>query len=100
MNRISSLIMSFLVLVMGYTHADAQNNAKPPARPMFRMGMVIVSPEIKSDNSVIFRLFAPKATEVTVSGEWMTGNGASVPLVKNDTGLWTLTVGPLNPELY
>jgi enterochelin esterase family protein len=83
---------------MGY--ATAQNNDKPAARPVFRMGMVIVSPEINQDNSVIFKLFAPKATEVTVSGEWMKGFGASMPMVKNDTGLWTITVGPLNPELY
>jgi enterochelin esterase family protein len=92
--------MIFLLLVMGCTQADAQNNANPPARPVFRMGMIIISPEIKSDNSVVFRLFAPKATEVKVSGEWMTGYGASMPLVKNDTGLWTLTVEPLKPELY
>jgi enterochelin esterase family protein len=30
----------------------------------------------------------------------MEGWGATEPLVRNDTGLWTLTVGPLNPEIY
>ncbi len=100
MKKISALIMFSLMLVMGYADAAAQDNAKPPARPVFRMGMVIVSPEIKNDNTVTFRLFAPKATEVTMSGEWMSGFGAGMPLVKNDTGLWTITVGPLNPELY
>ena len=100
MKKISVLIMSSLMIVLGFADVAAQNNAKPPARPMFRMGMVIVSPEIKTDNTVIFKLFAPKATEVTMSGEWMSGFGASVPLVKNDTGLWTVTAGPLNPELY
>jgi len=30
----------------------------------------------------------------------MTGVGASEPLVRNDTGLWTITVGPLTPEFY
>lgn len=100
MKKISLLVLSCFTLVMGCINVAAQNDAKPPARPVFRMGMVIISPEIKADNSVTFRLFAPKATEVTVSGEWMTGYGASMPLVKNDTGLWTITVGPLNPELY
>jgi enterochelin esterase-like enzyme len=100
MKKISLLIMSSIMLLMGYISADAQNNATPPARPVFRRGMVIISPEIKTDNTVTFRLFAPKAAEVTVSGEWMQGYGTSMPLVKNDTGLWTLTVGPLNPELY
>jgi len=30
----------------------------------------------------------------------MDGWGASEALIKNDTGLWTLTVGPLEPEIY
>ncbi len=58
------------------------------------------SPEILPDNRVVFRLFAPKATKVSVTGEWMTGTGASEDMVKGDTGLWTLSVGPLKPEYY
>jgi enterochelin esterase-like enzyme len=100
MKKFFLFIMSYVVFTAGCLNISAQNNANPPARPVFRMGMVIVSPEIKTDNTITFRLFAPKATEVTVSGEWMPGYGASAPLVKNDTGLWSLTVGPLNPELY
>jgi enterochelin esterase-like enzyme len=60
----------------------------------------IVSPEIKEDNSVIFRLFAPKAETVTISGNWMEGWGASEALERNDTGLWTITLQPLKPEFY
>jgi enterochelin esterase-like enzyme len=60
----------------------------------------IVSPEIKEDISVVFRLFAPKAESVTISGNWMTGWGASETLERNDTGLWTITVQPLKPEFY
>ncbi|MGF1584866.1 MAG: esterase [Bacteroidales bacterium] len=60
----------------------------------------IVSPEIKEDNSVIFRLFAPKAETVTISGNWMDGWGATETLERNDTGLWTITVQPLKPEFY
>jgi enterochelin esterase-like enzyme len=60
----------------------------------------VISPEINQDNSVTFRIFAPKAGEVSVSGGWMQGRGPSEALVKNDTGLWSLTVGPLEPEIY
>jgi len=60
----------------------------------------IVSPELKPDRTVTFRIFAPSANEIKVSGNWMSGWGASESLVKNDTGLWTLTVGPLDPEIY
>lgn len=60
----------------------------------------IVSPEIQEDLSVTFRIFAPDANSIVVHGGWMEGWGASEPLLKNDTGLWSLTVGPLEPEIY
>lgn len=60
----------------------------------------VVSPEIHPDNSITFRIFAPDASAISLSGGWMTTWGASEPLVKNDTGLWSLSVGPLEPEIY
>jgi enterochelin esterase family protein len=74
--------------------------AAPAARPAFRMPPRIVSPEILSDNRVTFRVYAKDAQKITVSGEWQAGFGAAENLVRNDTGLFTLTVGPLKPELY
>ncbi len=62
-------------------------------------GNRIVSPEIAKDNSVTFRILAPKAESVSLRGNWM-GFGQSIPMVKGDTGLWTLTIDPLSPELY
>ena len=55
------------------------------------------SPEVNSDRTVTFRLNAPKATEVTVSGEFMQGSKA---LVKDDKGVWSVTLGPIAPEIY
>jgi enterochelin esterase-like enzyme len=60
----------------------------------------VVSPGIQKDRTVTFRVFAPASSSITVSGNWMDGWGAAEPLVKNDTGLWSLTVGPLDPEIY
>jgi enterochelin esterase-like enzyme len=82
------------------TSQEAARPAAPPARPAFRMPSIIVSPEVLADNKVTFRIMAPQAINVTVSGEWMPGFGTSESMAKNDTGLWTLTVGPLPPELY
>lgn len=56
------------------------------------------SPEIHADRRVTFRLAAPKANEVALRGSWH--NGASLPLVKGTDGAWTITIGPLEPELY
>jgi enterochelin esterase family protein len=55
------------------------------------------SPEVGPDRRVTFRLRAPQATEVTVSGEFQSG---SVAMTKDSAGVWSVTVGPLKPEIY
>ena len=55
------------------------------------------SPEIHPDGKVTFRLAAPNATDVRVSGDFLP---AAQPLQKDEKGLWTVTVGPVKPELY
>ncbi|HWA08743.1 MAG TPA: alpha/beta hydrolase-fold protein [Opitutaceae bacterium] len=57
----------------------------------------LASPEISADRRVTFRLSAPKATEVSVSGEFMAGSKA---LEKGADGVWSVTVGPIDPEIY
>ena len=66
-------------------------------------GQDIKSPEIKTDNSVIFRAMAPNAKEVKLSGDWMPAEGwtpGSAAMTKDDNGLWSFTTEVLQPELY
>jgi enterochelin esterase-like enzyme len=58
----------------------------------------VVSPEIHTDKKVTFRINAPKATEVTVRGDWMTSPPEK--LTKDEKGIWSVTVGPLTPDFY
>lgn len=59
------------------------------------------SPEVLSDKRVTFRIYAPKASEVTVSGDWISqGRGMGGNLEKDDKGVWSITVGPLVPDFY
>ncbi len=58
----------------------------------------LVSPEVHPDKRVTFRIYAPKASEVTLRGDWMTG--PAVKLAKDDKGVWAATVGPLTPDFY
>lgn len=62
------------------------------------------SPDVHDDGTVTFRLKAPAATEVKLVGvALLTGlgrTGQPVPFVKGDDGIWTLTVGPLRPDMY
>ncbi len=62
-------------------------------------GPTIVSPEVLPDHRVTFRIQAPKASEITLRGDWMEGT-ASEKLSKDDKGLWSATVGPLVPDFY
>jgi enterochelin esterase-like enzyme/predicted esterase len=68
--------------------------AQPTTRPAQRN---IISPEILADHRVTFRINAPKASDVAINGDFLQG---SQKLTKDDTGLWSLTVGPLTPDLY
>ena len=95
-----TFVTIMLVSIEGFAQEPAKPAAAPPARPAFRMSARIISPEILPDNRVTFRIYSKDAQKVIVSGEWQTGLGATQELVKNDTGLFSLTVGPLNPELY
>src|SRR4051812_37189122 len=49
------------------------------------------STEVAPDRKVTFRIYAPKADEVAVNGDF--GQGGK--LTKDDKGVWSLTVGPL-----
>ena len=60
-------------------------------------GQAVRSPEIGADRMVTFRLTAPKATEVSLTGEFMKG---SKSLVKDAQGVWSVTIGPVEPEIY
>ena len=64
----------------------------PPGRPA-----PIKSPVVNADRTVTFRFRAPNATKVELSGQFLKGNQ---PLAKDETGEWSITVGPVEPNLY
>ena len=64
----------------------------------FRASRALVSPEVKADKTVTFRLRAPKAVEVVLNGEWK--GGGKLAMMKDEQGVWSITVGPLEPDLY
>jgi enterochelin esterase family protein len=50
------------------------------------------------DRRVVFRIYAPHAGRVIVTGDWL--DGPPRALEKNDSGVWTATAGPLAPDFY
>jgi enterochelin esterase family protein len=53
------------------------------------------SPEVSPDGKVTFRLRAPNAKEVFV-----TGAGPRLAMVKNEQGVWSATTDVLKPDIY
>ena len=59
-------------------------------------GPAVKSPEINADRTVTFRLRAPNAKQVTVTG---IGRG-QISMVRDDGGVWTGTSATLDPNVY
>src|SRR5450432_2437320 len=57
----------------------------------------VVSPDVATDRRVTFRIYAPKATEVTMGGDFLTGRAT---LEKDDKGIWSFTTEPLIADFY
>ena len=57
----------------------------------------LVSPDVAADHRVTFRVYAPKASEVTMGGDFLTGRAK---LEKDEKGVWSFTTEPLVPDFY
>jgi len=57
----------------------------------------VVSPDVLPDGRVTFRILAPRAEAVAVQG---LRHLPVQPMAKDAAGLWSVTVGPLAPDIY
>jgi enterochelin esterase-like enzyme len=101
MRRALCLSTLLVALVAAIPGSQAQERPDP-----------IVSPDIGADHAVTFRIRAPKAAEVLVSASVGTLNPKptgttkaapdqwNMPMQKGADGVWTLSIGPLEPEIY
>jgi N6-adenosine-specific RNA methylase IME4 len=80
--------------------------AQPPAQPGRGAGRggpqapAFVSPEVQADRHVVFRVYAPQAQNVRLSGSDIPGNTDGATLTKGDNGVWEATLGPVDPGAY
>lgn len=62
------------------------------------------SPEVHDDQTVTFRVKAPDAKVVELNGAILAAFGRSwgdtMPFEKGEDGIWSLTVGPVKPDMY
>ena len=99
---ISDRIASLLGLLAYSSMAIAQGGAGTATVP--GVSATLVSPEVHADRSVTFRLYAPKAAEVTLTGDWMATpaarTGGTTAMTKGADGVWTFTSQPLEPTIH
>lgn len=85
----SSIIRSLLFVAV--LCASGFVRSQPPRTPQF------VSPQVNQDNTVAFRLYAPSAKEVKLNVQF---ERANVPMKKDSSGVWSVTLGPVKPDMY
>jgi enterochelin esterase family protein len=88
-------LAAFLALItlasMPSTSALAQ-----PARRDPTPNDTLKSTEVADDHRVTFRIYAPKASDVFVSGDF----GTRGKMTRSDDGVWSFTSEPLAPDFY
>lgn len=63
----------------------------------------VLSPEVEPNNATTFRLIAPDASKVALTGNWMQQTSASAPqvnMVKDNNGVWSVKQDSLGSDLY
>lgn len=79
------IFLCILSLLVSLNTATAQ---RPP---------LLNSPEVNVDRSVTFRYFSRNAQQVIVKGEFLK---APVFMTKDTSGIWSVTVPPVKPDIY
>ncbi len=82
-----SIRTAFALLLTLALNASAQPSRAPQLQ----------SPVVHPDRKVTFSFRAPNAQKVELSGQFQKGNQ---PLTKDTNGVWSITVGPIEPNLY
>jgi enterochelin esterase-like enzyme len=83
-------ILGVLTVISGLAVSAGLHAQAPRPQP-------VESPIVHPDRTVTFNLRAPNATRVELSGQFLRGNQ---PLTADSAGLWSITVGPVDPDLY
>jgi enterochelin esterase family protein len=86
MKQFAKLIFLFLALAI-----SVGVKCQPPRGPM------AFSPRINADKTVTFQYYSPTATDVKLSAQC---EKAPVSLTKNASGMWSVTIGPVKPDIY
>jgi enterochelin esterase-like enzyme len=95
MNITSRFLAAVLTVVsVSLVFAQPPNPAQRPQPP------AVVSPEVHADRNVTFRLLAPQAQSVRLTGGDIPGMGPGKEMSKGENGVWEITIGPIDAGAY
>jgi enterochelin esterase family protein len=91
-------LLGALLLPLAFGQAPAgASGGRGRGGPAFGSGFqALRSPQVMTDGHVAFRYRNPNAKAVILVPE----PGDRVPMIKGDDGVWTVTMGPLQPDVY
>lgn len=94
MKRCKATMTCLMVATLALTlagSAQAQFGSRGPR---------VISPEVAADRHVTFRILAPKAEAVTLSGGDIPNLGRGAEMAKDANGVWEVTLGPIDAGAY
>lgn len=95
----AALLAAAVFAAVGFLSAASAQEAKTPRR-FGPPGPQFISPEVTADRHITFRILAPKAESVRLTGGDIPEVGQGVDLTKGDENVWAVTVGPIDPGAY
>jgi len=100
-------LLMFAVGALGLGQvASGQAPASAPGQARGGRGAAdtLVSPEVHPDRTVTFRVRAPQASTVTLTGDWLatpaSATGGPLPMTKDASGVWSVTSAPLEATVH
>ncbi len=89
-----------IVLTIAAVLTTPRIYAQQPQPAPASMQPPVVPVEVQPDRRITFRLAAPTASDVQVSFPEPSSTPNKHPMSKGPDGVWTTTIGPVEPEIY
>lgn len=97
------LLAASSVSVAQQANVNLDFNPQKNTEKLIPYGGNLISPEVSDDHTITFRIKAPDAKKVELTGGPILlalKSKAAIPFEKSTDGVWTLTVGPVKPDIY
>ncbi|MBN1339276.1 MAG: hypothetical protein JXA03_08130 [Bacteroidales bacterium] len=98
------ILVGFIFNLRGQQdHVNLNFNPQKNYENLIPFAANVISPEVLDDKSVIFRVMAPEAENISLTGPVILlelKSDKPIPFTKGDDGLWTLKIGPLRQDIY